>query len=61
VVANGYATPRRRGGTSGTGAASREEQLAAELEDWSITAHRIASMAVRRDRPTWLVVAVTKA
>ncbi len=61
VVANGYATPRRRGGTSGTGAASREEQLVAELEDWSITAHRIASMAVRRDRPTWLVVAVTKA
>ena len=61
VVANGHATPRRRGGTSGMAAASREEQLAAELEDWSITAHRIASMAVRRDRPTWLVVAVTKA
>ena len=61
VVANGYATPRRTGGTSGAALASREEQLAAELEDWSITAHRIASMAVRRDRPTWLVVAVTKA
>ncbi|MDT0187347.1 hypothetical protein Q9S36_44895 [Microbacterium sp. ARD31] len=61
VVANGYATPRRTGGTSGTGAATREEQLTAELEDWSITAHRIASMAVRRDRPTWLIVAVTKA
>lgn len=61
VVANGYATPRRTAGTSGTAAASREEQLAAELEDWSITAHRIASMAVRRDRPTWLIVAVTKA
>ena len=61
VVANGYATPRRRGGTSGAAAASREQQLAAELEDWSITAHRIASMAVRRDRPTWLVIAVTKA
>ncbi|GAB3017426.1 hypothetical protein GCM10011376_02290 [Nocardioides flavus (ex Wang et al. 2016)] len=61
VVANGYATPRRTGGTSGAGVASREEQLAAELEDWAITAHRIASMAVRRDRPTWLVVAVTKA
>ena len=61
VVANGYATPRRTGGTSGTALASREEQLAAELEDWAITAHRIASMAVRRDRPTWLVVAVTKA
>ena len=61
VVANGYATPRRTGGTSGAALASREEQLAAELEDWAITAHRIASMAVRRDRPTWLVVAVTKA
>jgi hypothetical protein len=61
VVANGYATPRRTGGTSGSALASREEQLAAELEDWSITAHRIASMAVRRERPTWLVVAVTKA
>ena len=61
VVANGYATPRRKGGTSGAALASREEQLAAELEDWAITAHRIASMAVRRDRPTWLVVAVTKA
>jgi hypothetical protein len=61
VVANGYATPRRTGGTSGTALATREEQLAAELEDWAITAHRIASMAVRRDRPTWLVVAVTKA
>ena len=61
VVANGHATPRRTGGTSGAGAASRDEQLAAELEDWSITAHRIASMAVRRDRPTWLIIAVTKA
>ena len=61
VVAHGYATPRRTGGTSGTALATREEQLAAELEDWAITAHRIASMAVRRDRPTWLVVAVTKA
>ena len=61
VVANGYATPRRTGGTTGTALATREEQLAAELEDWSITAHRIASMAVRRERPTWLVIAVTKA
>ena len=61
VVANGYATPRRPAGTTGTGAASREEQLAAELEDWKITAHRLASMAVRRSRPTWLVIAVTKA
>lgn len=61
VVANGHATPRRTGGTTGAALASREEQLAAELEDWSITAHRIASMAVRRERPTWLVIAVTKA
>lgn len=61
VVANGHATPRRTGGTSGAASATREQQLAAELEDWSITAHRIASMAVRRDRPTWLVIAVTKA
>jgi hypothetical protein len=61
VVAFGHATPRRTAGTTGTALATREEQLAAELEDWSITAHRIASMAVRRERPTWLVVAVTKA
>ena len=61
VVANGFATPRRTAGTTGSALATREEQLAAELEDWAITAHRIASMAVRRDRPTWLVVAVTKA
>lgn len=61
VVAWGHATPRRTGGTTGAAAATRDEQLAAELEDWSITAHRIASMAVRRDRPTWLVIAVTKA
>jgi hypothetical protein len=61
VVANGYATPRRTAGTTGTAAATREEQLAAELEDWAITSHRIASMAVRRDKPIWLVIAVTKA
>jgi hypothetical protein len=61
VVAWGHATPRRTGGTTGAALATREELLAAELEDWAITAHRIASMAVRRDRPTWLVVAVTKA
>lgn len=61
VVAFGHATPRRTAGTTGAASASREEQLAAELEDWTITAHRIASMAVRRDRPVWLVVAVTKA
>jgi hypothetical protein len=60
VVANGYATPRRTAGTTGTASATREAQLAAELEDWAITAHRIASMAVRRDRPVWLVIAVTK-
>lgn len=61
VVAGGHATARRTAGTTGTAAATREEQLAAELEDWTITAHRIASMAVRRDRPVWLVIAVTKA
>ncbi len=61
VVANGHATPRRVAGTTGPATATREEQLAAELEDWAITSHRIASMAVRRDRPVWLVVAVTKA
>lgn len=60
VVANGYATPRRTAGTTGTAIATREEQLAAELEDWTITSHRIASMAVRRDKPVWLVIAVTK-
>lgn len=60
VVAYGHATPRRAGGVTGAGTATREELLAAELEDWSITAHRIASMAVRRDRPVWLVVVVTK-
>jgi hypothetical protein len=61
VVANGYATPRRVAGTTGTATATREQQLAAELEDWAITSHRIASMAVRRDKPVWLVIAVTKA
>ena len=60
VVANGYATARRTAGTTGAGTASREEQLAAELEDWTITSHRIASMAVRRHKPIWLVIAVTK-
>lgn len=61
VVANGHATPRRTAGITGSASATREEQLAAELEDWTITAHRIASLAVRRDRPIWLVIAVTKA
>ncbi|MEN3123399.1 MULTISPECIES: GTPase domain-containing protein [Janibacter] len=60
VVANGYATPRRTAGTSGSALATREEQLAAELEDWVITAHRIASMALRRDKPVWLIIVVTK-
>ncbi len=61
VVAYGHATPRRTAGVSGSGAATREQQLAAELEDWSITAHRIAAMCVRRDKPVWLVIVVTKA
>ncbi len=61
VVANGYATPRRAAGTSGAASASRQEQLALELEDWAITSHRIASMAVRRHKPIWLIIAVTKA
>ncbi|WP_435770712.1 GTPase domain-containing protein [Nocardioides sp. SYSU DS0651] len=61
VVANGHATPRRTAGTTGAATATREEQLRTELEDWTITAHRIASMAVRRDKPVWLVIAVTKA
>ncbi len=61
VVANGLATGRRPAGTTGAAAADRETQLARELEDWTITAHRIASMAIRRPQPTWLVVVVTKA
>lgn len=60
VVANGFATGRRTAGTTGAVEARREEQLARELEDWTVTAHRIASMAVRRPQPTWLVVVVTK-
>ncbi|MDO5710959.1 MAG: hypothetical protein Q4P32_04355 [Micrococcales bacterium] len=61
VVAYGHATPRRIGGTSGSAPqATREQQLAAELEDWSITSHLIASMAVRRDHPIWLIIVVTK-
>ncbi len=60
VVANGYATGRRPAGTTGTIPTDRAEQLARELEDWTVTAHRIASMAVRRAHPTWLVVVVTK-
>ncbi|MCY7396957.1 MAG: hypothetical protein LH468_12565 [Nocardioides sp.] len=60
VVANGHATGRRAAGTTGAAPVSREEQLARELDDWTVTAHRIASMAVRRAHPTWLVVVVTK-
>jgi hypothetical protein len=60
VVANGLATGRRVAGTTGAAAVTRDEQLARELEDWTITAHRIASMAVRRPHPTWLIVVVTK-
>lgn len=56
VVANGHATLR---GTSTT-EATREDLLAVELEDFTITAHRIASMAVRRDKPVWLIIVVTK-
>lgn len=60
VVSWGHATPRRAAGVTGAASASREAQLAAEIEDWSITAHRIASMAVRRGKPVWLVIVVTK-
>jgi hypothetical protein len=60
VVANGYATPRRFNTGSSDSSFSRDELLAAELEDWTITAHRIAAMAVRRESPIWLVIAVTK-
>lgn len=61
VVSYGHATPRRTAGTTGKAEATREELMAAELEDWTITSHRIASLAVRRDKPIWLVIAVTKA
>ncbi|QXQ13858.1 GTPase [Skermania piniformis] len=60
VVAYGYATPRRTAGISGLAQASRADLLAAELDDWAITAHRIASLAVRRDQPIWLIVVLTK-
>jgi hypothetical protein len=60
VVADGLATGRRPAGTTGPAEVSPEEQRERELEDWTVTAHRIASMAVRRERPTWLVVVVTK-
>ncbi len=60
VVANGLATGRRPAGTTGTVVVDREEQLARELEDWTVTSHLIASMAVRRTHPTWLIIVVTK-
>jgi hypothetical protein len=61
LVADGRASGRRPAGTTGVAPVSREQQLARELDDWIVTAHRIASMAVRRERPTWLIVVVTKA
>ncbi|MDZ5619954.1 GTPase domain-containing protein [Nocardioides bizhenqiangii] len=60
VVANGFATGRRPAGTTGSVEAIREDQVQRELEDWTVTSHRIASMAVRRNHPTWLIVVVTK-
>lgn len=60
VVANGYATGRRPAGTTGNVDAAREDQVRRELEDWTVTAHRIASMAVRRSHPIWLIVVVNK-
>src|SRR5688572_3887615 len=60
VVANGFATGRRPAGTTGSVEAAREDQVQRELEDWTVTSHRIASMAVRRNHPTWLIVVVTK-
>lgn len=60
VVANGFATPRQFSKSSDGSTASRDERLNAELEDWTITAHRIAAMTVRRESPIWLVMAVTK-
>lgn len=61
VVADGLATGRRTAGTTGPAQVDREEQRERELEDWTVTAHRIASMAVRRTHPTWLIIVVTKA
>ncbi|MBF4160208.1 GTPase domain-containing protein [Nocardioides acrostichi] len=61
VVADGLATGRRPAGTSGTVEVDRDEQRQREVDDWAVTAHLIAAMAVRRPRPIWLVVAVTKA
>ncbi|WP_026181286.1 GTPase domain-containing protein [Demetria terragena] len=60
VVSFGHATPRRAAGVSGPAEATRDQLMSTELDDWAITAHRIASLAVRRDRPIWLVIVVTK-
>ena len=60
VVADGMATGRRPAGTTGPAVVDRDEQRERELEDWMLTAHRIASMAVRRSRPIWLIIVVTK-
>ncbi|WP_168582780.1 GTPase domain-containing protein [Gephyromycinifex aptenodytis] len=60
VVAYGHATPRKAVGVDEPASTGREAQLAAELEDWTITGHLIAAMAVRSDRPVWLVIVVTK-
>lgn len=59
VVSYGNETPRSHGTQQGL--STRDELLAAELDDWAITAHRIASMAIRREKPIWLVIVVTKA
>ncbi len=61
VVAYGHATPRRTAGVTGAAISTREALLTAEVEDWAITAHRVAAMAVRRDKPVWLIICVTKA
>lgn len=60
VVAYGHATSPRTTETTGPASATREAQLVAELEDWAITGHLIAAMAVRSNRPVWLVIVVTK-
>src|SRR3989337_743087 len=52
--------PSKDGTPDAGSAVAREEQRERELEDWTLTAHRIASMAVRRGRPIWLIIVVTK-
>lgn len=60
VVAYGHATPARTAGGTSPASVTRETQLAAELEDLAITGHLIAAMAMRSNRPVWLVIVVTK-